>query len=68
MNLCLRLRIKIENLTTFTILFDAQKNLTLRISNFPARPFLVKIGRTICVHVFRTIQNYPARVFTFPEI
>ena len=67
MKISLRHFIELKDLAILAISFDAKENLTLRISNFPTRSFLVKISRTIIIHVFRTIQNYPARIFTFPE-
>jgi hypothetical protein len=48
----LRNRIKFKNLASFAISFDAEQDLALRISNFPAGSFLVKISRTILVNVF----------------
>jgi len=44
--------IKLKDLATLAIFFDAKQDLTLRISNFPAGPLLIKISRTVIAHVF----------------
>jgi len=60
--------IKLKDLATLAIFFDAKQDLTLRISNFPAGPLLIKISRTVIAHVFRTAQNNPTRISIFPII
>jgi hypothetical protein len=60
--------IKLKNLATFAISFDAQQNLTLGIGDFPARCFMVKISWTLSTNILRTIQDDPAGFFPFPKI
>jgi hypothetical protein len=60
--------IKHKDLATLAISLNAKQDLTLRISDFPTGPFLIKISRAIFIHVFRTTQNNPTGIFAFPEI
>jgi hypothetical protein len=62
-----RTRIKFKNLTGFTILFDAKQDFTFCVSFFPAGAFWIKIGWTIFINVFGTIQDNPAGCFPVPE-
>ncbi len=68
MEISLRGMIKLKDLATLAISLNAKQDLTLRISDFPTGPFLIKISRAIFIHVFRTTQNNPTRIFAFPEI
>jgi hypothetical protein len=48
--------IKAVDFTVFTILMDADQDLTLGASHLPAWPFGIKISRTFLVNIFRAIH------------
>lgn len=62
-----RLGIKLKNLTCLAILLDSQQSLAIGIGNFPAGLLRIKVGGTVLINVFRTIEHPPARFFAFPE-
>ena len=47
--------IKLKDLATLTIAFDAEEEITFRISIFPAGPFRIKKGRAVDMNASRTI-------------
>ncbi len=62
-----RARPKCKKPAAFTVSLDAEQNLILGISAFPAGTFWIEIGRTTGIDIFRTIEENPARCFPFPE-
>ncbi len=62
-----RARPKCKNPAAFTVSLDAEQNLILGISAFPAGTFRIEIGRTTGIDIFRTIEENPAGCFSFPE-
>ncbi len=62
-----RARPKCKNPAAFTVSLDAEQNLILRISAFPAGTFWIEIGRTAGIDIFRTIEENPAGCFPVPE-
>ncbi len=67
MKISLRSGPKCKNPAAFTVSLDAEQNLILRISAFPAGTFWIEIGRTTGKDIFRTIEENPAGCFPVPE-
>jgi hypothetical protein len=60
-------RIKLKNLATFAIPFDAKQDLILCISTFPAGVLRMKIGWATGMDILRAIKESPTRYFFVPE-
>ncbi len=48
--------IKVVDFAVFAILRDADQDFTLGVSDLPAWPFGIKISRTFCLNIFRTVH------------
>ena len=59
---------KSKNLAAFAVSFNAEQDLILCISTFPAGAFWIKIGWTTGINVFRAIKESPAGCLPVPEI
>jgi hypothetical protein len=68
MKISFRTRIKLKNLATFAIPFDAKQDLILCIGTLPTGTFWIKIGCATGIDIFRTIKESPAGCFPVPEI
>jgi hypothetical protein len=58
---------KLKNLASFAIPFDAKQDLILCISTFPAGAVWVKISWATGINIFRTIKESPTGCFPVPE-
>jgi len=60
--------IEVADLAVCAILTKRREDFGLRVSDLPAWPLRIKIGRTFLPDVFRAVQNLPAGFLAFPEI
>jgi hypothetical protein len=68
MKVIFRTRIKLKNIATLAIPFDAKQDLILRIGTLPTWALRIKIRRTTGIDIFRTIKESPAGCFPVPEV
>jgi len=67
MKISIKTRIKLKNLATLAISFDAKQDLILCIGALPAGDFWIKIRWTTGINILRAIKEFPARYFLVPE-
>jgi hypothetical protein len=58
---------KLKNLATSAIPFDAKQDLILGIGTLPTGAFWIEIRWTTGINIFRAIKECPARYFPVPE-
>jgi len=67
MKISFRSGMKLKNLATSAIPFDAKQDLILGIGTLPTGAFWIKICWTTGINIFGAIKEYPARYFPVPE-